>query len=270
MRKRVYIALAVLFVAVGGLIGWPVIQAFRKREPVYEGKRLSGWLMQYMANHSVAGQNRELDKQAQSAIQQIGTNAIPALLRMLHAKDSGLKAQLIDLVARQRIIKVHFMSARSWNWTATAGFEVSGAKAQSAVPALLEIVKESTSLTPKAPAIRALGSIGSPAKEAVSLLLPLSTSGNYDMRFSSIYALAQIGAEPEQVVPVLIRALKEPEIDVQTKAVSALEHFGLDAKPAVPALLELLSRPFVMVDRTLVTNALKKIDPEAAAKSGVK
>jgi HEAT repeat protein len=267
MPTRVYIAVAVLLVAITGVVGR---QLLRSREPVYQGKRLSGWLMQYMANHWVAGQNSELDKQAQSAIQQIGTNAIPALLRMLRAKDSALKANIMGLVARRRIIKIPFMSARSWNWAATAGFEVLGAKAQSAVPALVRITNLNISPTSKASAIRALGSIGPPAKEAVPSLLQWTTDANYDVRFSSIYALAQIGAEPERVVPVLIRALKEPDIDVQTKAVSALEHFGLDAKPAVPALLELLSRPFVMVDRTLVTNALKAIDLDAAAKAGVK
>ena len=42
MRNRVRIALAVLLVALVGGIIW---QALREREPVYQGKRLSVWLL---------------------------------------------------------------------------------------------------------------------------------------------------------------------------------------------------------------------------------
>jgi hypothetical protein len=41
MQQRVGIALAVLLVAVAGLVAW---QAPHDREPVYQGKRLSSWL----------------------------------------------------------------------------------------------------------------------------------------------------------------------------------------------------------------------------------
>jgi hypothetical protein len=41
MRRRVYIALAVLLVMLAGVIAWQVL---RLREPVYQGKRLSYWL----------------------------------------------------------------------------------------------------------------------------------------------------------------------------------------------------------------------------------
>jgi len=44
MRKRVKIALAVLLVAIAGVIAW---QALRPRESVYQGKRLSLWLLRY-------------------------------------------------------------------------------------------------------------------------------------------------------------------------------------------------------------------------------
>jgi C-terminal processing protease CtpA/Prc len=44
MRKRVYIALAVLLVMLVGVIGWQVL---RERQPVYQGKRLSVWLKSF-------------------------------------------------------------------------------------------------------------------------------------------------------------------------------------------------------------------------------
>jgi hypothetical protein len=44
MRKRVHIVLAVLLVALAGVIAW---LGLRQREPVYQGKRLSVWLQGY-------------------------------------------------------------------------------------------------------------------------------------------------------------------------------------------------------------------------------
>ncbi len=43
MRKRVYIALAVLLVTLAGVMAWQGLRE-REREPVYQGKRLSVWL----------------------------------------------------------------------------------------------------------------------------------------------------------------------------------------------------------------------------------
>ena len=89
MRKRVHIALAVLLVALGGVIGWQVLSL---REPVCEGKRLSFWLRSYSSD----GDSPVADE----ALRTIGTNAIPALLAMLQAKDSTLKMKLVALGLR--------------------------------------------------------------------------------------------------------------------------------------------------------------------------
>jgi C-terminal processing protease CtpA/Prc len=44
MRKRVYIALAVLLVILAGVVAW---QGLHERKPVYQGKRLSVWLKSF-------------------------------------------------------------------------------------------------------------------------------------------------------------------------------------------------------------------------------
>jgi HEAT repeat protein len=51
--------------------------------------------------------------------------------------------------------------------------------------------------------------------------------------------------------------------------VSSLAGFGAEAKSAVPALTQALNDP-VAVIRTNAAASLKAIDPEAAAKAGVK
>jgi hypothetical protein len=93
MRTRYRIALAVWLVAIVALIAWPLLSALR--EPVYRGKRLSVWLEQQGTNHFWARYS-ELDKQGQTAIRQIGTNALPMLLERLRARDTRFKQLLIN------------------------------------------------------------------------------------------------------------------------------------------------------------------------------
>ena len=52
-------------------------------------------------------------------------------------------------------------------------------------------------------------------------------------------------------------------------AAEALGKFGVEAKVVAPVLLQMLNDPESSVRRE-ATNALKTIDPEAAAKAGVK
>ncbi|MGO8929178.1 MAG: HEAT repeat domain-containing protein [Limisphaerales bacterium] len=267
MRKRVYIALTVLLVILAGVIAWQVLQ-MPEREPVYQGRRLTSWLK------PIIGKSFYDDPQvlkADEALRQIGTNAIPTLLRMLRVKDSPLKVKLMDLTKRQRIIEIRYTTARDVNFRAFCAFSVLGAKAQSAVPTLIEIANQNISPESQGDSIFALGSIGPPAKEAVPSLLGWATNANAYVRFHAISALGKIGTEPDRVVPVLANALHDPDYYVRFHAVLALGKFGPNAKLAVPALVEFLNAPQRnSLDRRVIADALKAIDPEAAAKAGVK
>jgi hypothetical protein len=65
----------------------------------------------------------------------------------------------------------------------------------------------------------------------------------------------------------LINLLKEPEL--RANAIWALAELGTHAKSAIPTLVALLNDGDADF-RSRATNALKQIDPEAAAKAGVK
>jgi HEAT repeat protein len=171
------------------------------------------------------------------------------------------------LAQSQHIIKIEYWPAEDWNFAAQEEFSVLGTNAQSAVPALIEIVNQNISRHSQISAVEALGNIGPSAKEAVPALLGWTTNGDWLVRFSAIESLGKVGAEPDRVVPVLLNAfLHDP--DVKIVAATALGEFGANAKPAVPALLEYFSAPDAATNR--IANALKAIDPEAAAKAGVK
>jgi HEAT repeat protein len=176
----------------------------------------------------------------------------------------------MDLTRRQHSIKNEYPPAEDWNLGAQYGFSVLGAKAQSSVPALIEIANQNISSASQYCAIEALGYIGPPAKDAIPSLLGWATNADWQVRCHALLALGRIRTEPDRVLPVLINALHDPSYVVHPDAVRALLEFGPNAKLAVPALVEFLNADDHSTDRLLVTNALKAIDPEAATRAGVK
>ena len=206
-------------------------------------------------------------------------------------------------------IDIEYAPPEVWNVVAEYGLYLLGPKAQSAVPDLIQIANQNISPTSRRCAIHALLFIGPSAKEAVPLLLRCATSPDATLRNYAVAALGGIHAEPDRVLPVLINAGHDPDAKVRRDAVWALSEFGPDAKVAVPVLVKALEDPDPDVRRgaawTLdrlgpdagfgsgasltvsalvdflnglndklakgwATNALRVIDPEAAAKAGIK
>jgi HEAT repeat protein len=275
MRKRVHIALAVLLLALAGVSVW---QGLSLRDLVYQGKRLSSWLQAYRL-HGVAGvetwQVRTEQQMADEAVRKAGTNALPTLLRMLRAKDSALKVKLVGLAQRQHFVRIRYTPAEELNYQASCAFGVLRAKGQNAVPALMEIADKHISHDSRWYAIAALAFIDPPAKEVIPSLSGWATNADSRVRLYAVHALGEIRAERDRVVPVLTNALRDPDNQVVIDAAAALGKFGPNAKLAVPALVEFLNapsvnRPYDAYSRLFATNALKAIDPEAAAKMGVR
>ena len=255
---RVHSALGVLVVAVLALAGWQVL---RLREPVYHGKPLRSWLKDYAQVFRLPSNAALNTLNADEAVRQAGTNALPTLLRMLRAKDSAWKVKLMELAKRQHIINIDYTSAEIWNRAAPFAFGVLGAKAQTAVPALIEIANRNISPPSQYSAIMALGYIGPSAKEAVPSLLRWATNTDAEVREISILGLGAIGAEPYRVAPVLIDALHDPDFGVQGKAAWALGNLRSNAELAVPALVECLNNE--KADRQRAIEALGAFGPSA-------
>ena len=255
MPKRVHIALACLFMLVTGVFLW---EGLRQREPRYNGITLSEWL----APPVYTGSLKYMDLQtrtdeADRAVRQIGSNAIPALIRMLRAKDSAFAFAVRNLAGH--FIRIRYVSAYEWNQRAMHGFAVLGARAESAVPALIDIVNQDRSLTARCNAMDALGFVGRAARPAVPSLLQFATHIDDEVRAHAIFALGRIHSDPERVVPALTNALADTSPSVRVHALIALEQFGPDAKPAVPALLE-----FLKTDTTTRSAAaLRAIEPKS-------
>jgi hypothetical protein len=280
MRKRLQVALAVLLIAVAGVIGWQALRP-REREPVYEGKGLRAWLSDYY--YAWARRDGHAQDVAERGIQHIGTNAIPTLLNMVRKKDSALVSMLIALWDRH-ITRIPYIPAGvrfpSWyrtkaaalNFQAFQGFEILRANAQPAVPALVEICEQNNSPDSQICASRALIAIGpKAARAAIPAFLRASASSDSRERQEAVFALSQVHSEPSLVVPALVKALNDTNANVRSRAAMGLKEIGWSggARPAVPALVPLLNDPDGQV-RRVAAEALKQIDYDAAVKAGVK
>ena len=167
----------------------------------------------------------------------LSTAIIPQLTdTMFHdTNDSRLRLALIDQLNTLPGIQIHATIAEGRRAMAAQTLGVIGPRAKATIPGLLRVLK---------------GNDPAPRPDAAS-------------------ALGQIHSEPETVIPLLVALLDDPQDGVPEKAAAALGQFGSLSKAAVPKLLKLLTVPEKDL-RFAVTIALKQIDPEEAAKAGVR
>ncbi len=260
MGKGRRLLFASLLVIGLGMIAWLALRPVGPPESSYEGKSLSAWLEQYLFGSG--GLDNPEKAAARKAVGQIGTNGIPYLLAMIQEKDSNLRNALIKLLHKQSIVRIALRSAEDRNWEVARAFEILGTNGSPAVPDLIQIFEAKMTASSRTSAAQALGGIGPGARAAVPLLLSNITDRNEPICRFAPEALGEIGAEPEKVVPVLVNLLADPDRVVRVTADHGLRAFG------TPTLLNLLSNPDIAV-RSAATNALKLVDPKAAAEAGV-
>jgi hypothetical protein len=224
--------------------------------------------------------NRQTRGRADAAVRHIGTNAIPTLLEMLRQKDSPLTSKLIPWWGRHIAEMPHLPSlirfppwyrnqAQILNSEAERGFEILGTNAQQTVTALMEVYEQNISPSSQLYAHGSLSAIAVAAPGTVPSFLRWAADTNQSVRLLAVSALSQGRHEPSLVVPALSKCLSDTNNDVRAFAAQGLGWYGAEARQAVPALVPLLSDPCVPARRAAI-NALQKIDPEAAAKAGVK
>ena len=271
MRKKHRILFATLVVALLGAIAWVALRR-NEPEPIYQGKSLSEWLAIYDPTNTVRSPE---DLQAtQAAIREMGTNAIPVLLRMMRTQDPRWKEWLINLARRQSVVPVRHVSSASLHERAALGLTVLGHQADSAIPDLIQIYDQNLSPDSQASVVRVLALLGPSARAAVPSLIRGATNTNEVVRANVIYALGKIHADPDLVVPVLIKSLQDDSPLIRAQAATALGDFGPAAKAAVPALVELRKNPGTNASASpwtslynvniskSVDDALRKIDPD--------
>ncbi|MGO8928123.1 MAG: HEAT repeat domain-containing protein [Limisphaerales bacterium] len=265
------------------MIAWQVLR-LPEREPVYQGKRLSVWLETYsqemMTSHHYVGPEEQaiwlhqIDS-VEQAIRHIGTNALPVLIVRLRAQDTLLKELMMTSADKQKLVHFHFKSADQRRGEAVWGYEALGPLARAQVPSLITTLTNDRSPMVRQAAASALAAIGPEARLAAPALFHAAKETNVYVRCCAFIALTRIRPDPHLTVPVLVAGLDDPFPVARLNAATALGNYGSEAREAVPALRRMLATnsAFTVEQAQLHTaaaDALKAIDPEAAAQAGVK
>lgn len=237
MRKRRPIIIGILATV---LIAGVVWSTFRSREPVYQSKPLSAWLQQFATNLS-PDENQELAKQAETAIRQIGTNAIPIYSDMIASRESAFRVNLLAKAPRRWLKKLHIQNTDEYKATlarrrnaGAAGLIALGPDAQPAIPALIKCLEEP----------------------------------DWNLRANAVVCLGKIHKDPQRVIPALLDFIKlhrssstHPDPVQCTYAIQSISVFGSDAKMALPMITELVDDQDALI-RDYALQAIQAIDPQ--------
>jgi hypothetical protein len=277
---------AFLALAVSFTVFWP-----QKKEPEYQGKKLSEWVT------APVGANGTLE--VRKAMLAMGTNCVPFLVAWVQYDPPAWRKRLFEL-ARYLHLGPSRDTRADRAEAAWSLMTVLGPQAAGAVPALRRLTREGTTAHMRSMAmmvLRELGDTAVPAlveiagdtnnsyrNVAVALLVTRTDLGNYRARANSvllssvkdadlsiavnaILGLGFSGAHPELVIPALTNALSDSRARVRHSACMALEWVGHDARAAVPALNRALNDSDPQV-RSAARGALLKIAPEVVGAGG--
>src|SRR5712672_2996511 len=134
-----------------------VMRVGQVKDPVYQGKAFSSWLIQYDEtnnSHPVGPSDikarSDVRLDAFNAIRHIGTNGLPLLLELARAKDSSVRRSAVNLVMKiaSRTGTWRFFSSMTW-WPdegrrsiASFGSAALQSIAEPAVPDLLKMLND--------------------------------------------------------------------------------------------------------------------------------
>ncbi|HEY6948958.1 MAG TPA: HEAT repeat domain-containing protein [Gemmatimonadales bacterium] len=110
---------------------------------------------------------------------------------------------------------------------------------------------------------------GGPAIPMSQMIADLKSDAPYT-RNGAAYELAHLGPKAAPAVPALIQALQDPAASVRYPVTIALREIGPAAEAAVPALAKVAEEDLNDEVAASALQALRVIDPAAAAKAAGK
>jgi hypothetical protein len=218
----------------------------------------------------------------------IGSNSIPdAMALMKHHSPTVRRSAAWGISALRRqsraanqaipaLIEALSDSDRMVRFDAALSLVEMGPDASNAVPALGKVVaysgvgpQKNELFYVRAIAARALGKIGPVASNALPALKAALVEPSPYLRGVAAVAIWRIDSDVDMTLPVLLREMPVTAEDSKWDWIIALGEMGPRAKAAVPQLTNELRDQNNWV-REYVTNALRRIDPEAAAEAGIR
>ena len=240
--------------------------------------------------------------EAAAAVHQLGSNAIPELLRMLQTRDrfSAVSRRRIQQWLNRFHIRIpqllddEHTPAAGPRHRAALGFIALGSNVRPPISQLIPLFKDTDFSKESALVLADSGPEGLvPLREAITnttpgnwqvltamwalsqfptneqVVLPAAlhgvTNSDVGVRLCSIFILNRIQTEPQIEVEALTNCISDPM--VAWSGLQAIGNYGTRATSAVPILVDRLKSP---TQSSQAAAILKIVDPQAAAKAGVK
>ena len=292
-RRRILLLLALVAVAAGVVLFWPR----GPKEPVYQGKRLTEWILaQWPTRRFPTQHERERADAARQAIKAVGTNGIPYLVSEFVRPESKWRTSFNRWASKHPAIRFRFANFDTRVLTAASGLGVLGRDAAPALPTLAEYLGDSRLGLTAAMAmgkaedlaipyfLKAIASTDTLAAEnagkvignlmqlrdaetAIPSLIQMLQHTNDSTRRVAAWTLGALPSQSSPIVPALTAVLSDPVPIVQAHACHALARKGKPAVPAVPALLRLMTNSDPQL-AFAASNAVAQLDPAALPPRG--
>lgn len=217
-----------------------------------------------MALYQTSREDSEEDKQATEALREIGTNALPYLIKWIAETESRQpylgSADAFGVLgtnAAPAVPELALLLASTNRLAATLAGTALGHIGKPALPALIAAYTNGRFRVGTEAAL-ALVELGTNARPAIPLLLRDLNHPNHFYRERAADTLGKLQMEPEIVVPALTRLLGDDSSAARFITLLRLGDFGPQARSALPAISNFLTHAEEEV-RKMATNVIRKI-----------
>lgn len=255
-RRKILMASGILAV---GLI-WALL-AEREREPSYQGRTLSQWYVRWAKSIEREDNQSEVQcSEAVDAIRQIGTTALPTLLKELKRQASsspareviyGLVNRLPSSVSKAPVVASMLLNADKLEPSSI--FVILGPQAAPAIPELTGFLNATNNLELVQSAAFCLAAIGD---EGLPPLLGALAKHKQPSCYAAAYWLGVVaspfhfGTNLSQAVPLLVQCTTAADQRLAETAIKAIGHIHQEPQISVPALATCLASTNSMIRRT--------------------
>jgi len=207
-KRRIYLGL----IGIGVVVGVIVVLPKPEREPVYGGKKLSEWVLEFRTSWS---KTEETDE----AVRHIGTNAIPYLVKWMSYEPAPWRIKLYEgLPAFCRGPFNGWIRKDKLALCAFRALEKLGPNSQAGVPELVSLLNDPRRNYSAGRAAMALGSLGD---EYLPTLLAALTN-RPTVRGAILIGISSMGTNARTAVPALTNLLNDPDLAVRRIAATVL------------------------------------------------